>query len=46
MFRIEACGEKYQGLWNLPSKPLTLWRGKEEGRVIFLKKKKKKKKFI
>lgn len=40
MLRIEACGEKSQGLWNLASKPLILWRGKEEG-LFFLKKKKK-----
>lgn len=39
LLRIEACGEKSQGLWNLPSKPLILWRGKEEG-LFFLKKKK------
>lgn len=28
LLRTEVCGEKSQGLWNLPSKPLTLWRGK------------------
>lgn len=39
LFRTEACGEKPQGHQDLPSKSLTLWRGKGEGIVILLKKK-------
>jgi len=31
LLRIEACGEKSQGHWDLPSEPLTLWKGKGEG---------------
>lgn len=38
LFRTEACGEKPQGPQDLPSKSLTLWRGKGEGIVILLKK--------